>query len=127
VATLAVLGIVFVAMALKAQSIINNPLTILSMIFPLILFYLVNFLLTSLIGRLVFPRGDAIALVYGSVMRNLSVALAISMVAFGPAGVEIALIIAVAYVIQVQAAAWYIKLADKVFGPQAQEAVQSAA
>lgn len=41
-------------------------------------------------------------------MRNLSVALAISMVAFGPAGVEIALIIAVAYVIPVQAAAWYV-------------------
>jgi ACR3 family arsenite efflux pump ArsB len=127
VATLAVLGIVFVAMALKARSIISNPITILGMILPLILFYLINFLVTSLIGRLVFPRSDAIALVYGSVMRNLSVALAISMVAFGPAGVEIALIIAVAYVIQVQAAAWYIKLADKVFGPQAQEAVRSAA
>lgn len=125
VATLAVLGIIFVAMALKARSIINNPITILNMILPLILFYLVNFLITSLIGRLVFPRDDAIALVYGSVMRNLSVALAISMVAFGPAGVEIALIIAVAYVIQVQAAAWYITLADKVFGPLPQEAAQS--
>jgi ACR3 family arsenite efflux pump ArsB len=127
VATLAVLGIVFVAMALKARSIVDNPATILGMILPLLLFYLANFLFTSLVGRLFFPRGDAIALVYGSVMRNLSVALAISMVAFGLAGVEIALIIAVAYVIQVQAAAWYIKLADRVFGPFPQEAAQSAA
>ena len=49
-------------------------------------------------------------------MRNLSVALAISMVAFGEAGAEIALIIAVAYIVQVQSAAWYVKLADRIFG-----------
>lgn len=37
VATLAVLGIVFVAMALKARSIINHPVSILGMVLPLIL------------------------------------------------------------------------------------------
>jgi len=113
--TLAVLGIIFVAMALKSKSIISNPGTILGMIVPLLLFYSINYILISLVARALFARADAIALVYGSVMRNLSVALAISVVAFGKEGLEIALIIAVAYVVQVQSAAWYLKLVDKIF------------
>ncbi|PIE44347.1 MAG: arsenite transporter, partial [Gammaproteobacteria bacterium] len=54
---------------------------------------------------------------YGTVMRNLSIALAIAMTAFGKEGAEIAIIIAMAYIIQVQAAAWYVKFNDKFFGP----------
>mgnify|MGYP001804304373 FL=1 len=51
-------------------------------------------------------------------MRNLSIALAIAMIAFGnEKGSEIALIIAMAYIIQVQAAAWYVRFTRKIFGP----------
>jgi CBS-domain-containing membrane protein len=50
-------------------------------------------------------------------MRNLSIALAIAMTAFGSEGSEIALIIALAYIIQVQAAAGYVKFTDRLFGP----------
>jgi predicted Na+-dependent transporter len=50
-------------------------------------------------------------------MRNLSLALAIAITVFGPVeGAEIALIIAMGYIIQVQSAAWYVKLTDKFFG-----------
>ncbi|MDJ0708298.1 MAG: hypothetical protein QNJ46_33930 [Leptolyngbyaceae cyanobacterium MO_188.B28] len=50
-------------------------------------------------------------------MRNLSIASAIVMTAFGKEqSSEIALIIAMAYIIQVQAAAWYVKFTDKIFG-----------
>lgn len=49
-------------------------------------------------------------------MRNLSIALAIAMTAFGKEGSEIALIISMAYIIQVQAAAWYVKFTDRIFG-----------
>ena len=125
--SLAVLGIIFVAMALKARSIVGDPLAVLQMVPVLLLFYAVNFVIATLAGKMLFPRGDAIALVYGSVMRNLSVALAIAMVAFGKNGADIALIIAVAYVIQVQAAAWYVRMADRVFGATPSEAVSSPA
>ncbi|MBT3298264.1 CBS domain-containing protein [archaeon] len=114
--TLAVIGIIFVAMALKSKSIIADPLEVLYLLIPLILFYIFNYFLTSIIGKYFLSREDAITLVYGSVMRNLSVALAIALIVFGDNGVEIALIIAVAYVIQVQSAAWYIKFSEKVFG-----------
>jgi len=118
--TLAVLGIIFVAMALKSKAIISNPEIILRMIMPLLLFYGLNYTLASLGAKFLFPRADGIALVYGSVMRNLSVALAISVIAFGKDGLDIALIVAVAYVVQVQSAAWYIRLADRIFGPTRQ-------
>jgi len=119
--TLGVLGIVFVAMALKSKDIIASPGILLSFLIPLGILYTGNFLLSSIIGKIFFDRGDAIALVYGTVMRNLSIALAIAVTAFGEDGSEIALIIAMAYIIQVQAAAWYVRFTDKIFGPVPEE------
>jgi len=104
-------------MALKAQSIASNPAQLIKLIIPLLVLYGLNFLLSTLVGKFFFTRGDAIALVYGTVMRNLSIALAIAMTAFGKEGSEIALIIALAYIIQVQSAAWYVKFTDRIFGP----------
>jgi len=83
----------------------------------LVLVYALNFAISTVVGRAMFKRGDAIALVYGTVMRYLSIALAIAMGVFGSAGADAALLIALAYIVQVQAAAWYVKLTDRLFGP----------
>ncbi len=63
-----------------------------------------------------FIRGDAIAIVYGTVMRNLSIALATAMIVFTEKGSEIAIIIAMAYIVQVQSSVWYVKFTDRIFG-----------
>ena len=122
--TLGVLCIVFVAMALKAKSILAEPQLLIGIVVPLLLLYGVNFSISTLIGRALFNRGDGIALVYGTVMRNLSIALAVAMTGFGQAGAQAALVIAVAYIIQVQSAAWYVKLTNILFGPPQQTAAQ---
>lgn len=114
--TVGVLGIVFVSMALKSKSILSNPIVLLYYIIPLIILYGINFLISTVVGKMFFTREDGIALVYGTVMRNLSIALAIAMGVFGEKGSEIALIISLAYIIQVQAAAWYVKFTDLIFG-----------
>lgn len=114
--TLGVLGIVFIAMALKAKAVAAQPDQLLKICLPLLLLYLINYLLSTLTGKLFLPRGDAIALVYGTVMRNLSIALAVAINAFGQAGSDAALVIAMAYIIQVQSAAWYVKLTPRIFG-----------
>lgn len=116
ISTLGVLGIVFVAIALKAKSLLSSPEELFLILIPLLGLYLFNYILSTFIGKLFLSRGDAIALVYGTVMRNLSIALAIAMNSFGSAGPEIALIICAAYIIQVQSAAWYVKFTDKIFG-----------
>ncbi len=115
--TLGVLGIVFVAIALKASDLAARPEILLSIIAPLLALYVFNYALSTVLAKLLLPRGDAIALVYGTVMRNLSIALALAMNAFGEASADAALLIAVAYVIQVQSAAWYVRLGDRIFGP----------
>ncbi|MFA5514671.1 MAG: bile acid:sodium symporter [Desulfuromonadales bacterium] len=114
--TLGVLGIVFIAMALKAQAIAARPDQLFLIFLPLVLLYGFNYLLSTLAGKALLPRGDAIALVYGTVMRNLSIALAVAINAFGPAGSDAALVISLAYIIQVQSAAWYVRFTPRVFG-----------
>ena len=113
---LGVILIAFLAMSLKAKSIIANPADILTILAPLTVFYLVTYGLLSVAGRLFFKRVDAIAMVFGVVMRDLSIALAIAMTAFGKQGLTIALLVALAYVIQIQTAAWYVRLVGKIFG-----------
>jgi ACR3 family arsenite efflux pump ArsB len=108
--------IAFVAMALKARSIIANPGDIVLILLPLSVFYLITYGFLSLTGRLFFTRDDAVAMVFGVVMRDLSIALAIAMTAFGQQGLTIALLIALAYVIQIQSAAWYVRMVDWIFG-----------
>lgn len=114
ISTLGVLGIVFVAMALKARGIAAHPQEFAILIVPLTILYLANFALSIAVGRALFTKANAIALVYGSVMRNLSIALAIAMTAFGAHGPEIALIISIAYVVQVQTAAWSVKVLPRL-------------
>jgi len=115
--TIGVLGIVFVAIALKARAVAAAPDLLVMILIPLAIIYLLNYILSTLTGKLLLPRGDAIALVYGSVMRNLSIALAIAINAFGAEGSSAALVIAIAYIIQVQSAAWYVKFTHRIFGP----------
>ncbi len=123
ISTLGVLGIVFVAMALKSKTIINQPSMLISLIVPLLILYGINFVLSTIVAKSFFSRKDGIALVYGTVMRNLSIALAIAMSVFGEQGSDIALIIALAYIIQVQSAAWYVKFTDAIFGKLSENTV----
>lgn len=115
--TLGVLGIVFVAIALKGGDLVAQPAMLLDILVPLLVLYVFNFAFSTLVAKWLLPRGDAIALVYGTVMRNLSIALALAMNAFGEAGADAALLVAVAYIIQVQSAAWYVKFSERFFGP----------
>jgi ACR3 family arsenite efflux pump ArsB len=117
--TIGVLGIVFVAMALKAKVIAATPQMLLTILAPLAIIYGINYLLSTMVGRQMLSREDGIALVYGTVMRNLSIALAIAINAFGEKGASAALVVAMAYIIQVQSAAWYVKLTDRIFGSPA--------
>ena len=113
--SLGVLGVVFVAMALKGADLVESPALVLKLLLPLVILYTINYLISTLIARKMLDRGHGIALVYGTVMRNLSIALALAMTAFGELGAEAAVLVALAYVIQVQSAAAYMKLSERIF------------
>jgi len=114
ISTLGVLALVALALGLQAQRIVGEPALLARVAVPLVLFYGINFALSTLVSRALLPRGDAIAVVYGTVMRNLSIALGLAIATFGP---EAALLVAAAYVVQVQGAAWYVRATPRVFGP----------
>lgn len=80
------------------------------------LFEATDFALSTLTAKLFFARNDGIALVYGTVIRNLSIAWAIAINAFDEAAATAALVIALACSIQLQSAAWYIQFTDRLFG-----------
>jgi len=116
--TVGVMAIVFLAIGLKARMIAADPALLLRVAVPLVVFYMVAFALATLASRAALSRNDALAAVFGSVMRNLSVALGIAIASFGP---EAALVLAAAYIVQVQGAAWYVRFADRLFGPAVEQ------
>ncbi len=93
-------------MALKSKEIVYQISLIFYIFIPLLILYATNFLIATLIGKFFFKRGDAIALVYGTVMRNLSICLAIAMITFGKSHPEVALVIALSLIIQGQEVGW---------------------
>lgn len=112
--TLGVVLIIFVAISLKAKVIVTNPGIIIDMLIPLIIMYVLFVVVSFSSARLLFNRSDGIALVNGTLIRALSLSLAITLSTFPEAKLA-ALLIALAYTLQVQIAAWNVKLTDKLF------------
>ncbi|MBI9101454.1 MAG: arsenic resistance protein [Spirochaetales bacterium] len=110
----AVVVMIFLSTALKAKSIVANPGQLLEMIGPLVLFYFSGYLIATILGR-PMGRKRAVTMVFGSAVRNLSVALAIAVTVFPEKGSGMALIIALAYIVQVQTAVWYSNLVPRIF------------
>ena len=113
--TWGLMGLIFTAVALKARVFVKAPSLIIQIAVPLVLFYLLTYLVASLIGKYCLPREDGIALVYGTALRSLSIALVLSMTVFGEQGAEIGLLVALAYIIQIQMATWYVRLSKMIF------------
>ena len=101
-------------MSLKAELLVNNPSILLDIIIPLVILYALMMTISVLTARLLFNRSDGIAMVNGTLIRNLSLALVIILSAFPDAGIA-ALLIAIAYVLQVQIAAWNVKVTKYLF------------
>jgi ACR3 family arsenite efflux pump ArsB len=106
--------LIFIATALKANSILENPLIIIKIIIPLLIFYVLNYAVLTIIGKYFLSKEDCIAHIYGTALRSLGIALALVINTFENFGSHIALMIALAYIIQIQTASWYLKLVDKI-------------
>lgn len=120
----AMIFIIFTSTSMKAKAIASNPELILYSVFLLILFYTFNFTVSTIVARSFFNRADGYALIYGTVMRNLSIALGLAIASFGP---DTALIITLAFILQVQSAAWYGKISAKYGWLEAKNPVKAFA
>lgn len=104
----AMLFIVFVSVSARAHMILNNLELIFIATAVLIMFYIINFAISTFFAVKFFDRGDGIALVNGTVLRNLSIAIGLAVASFGA---EAALIVTIAFVVQQQGIALYGKIA----------------
>lgn len=68
-----------------------------------------------MVGKCFLIRENAVALVYDTALRSLSLALVMTLTIFQEKGAEIALLISLAYIIQIQTASLYLKLVDRIF------------
>lgn len=115
------LYVVFVSVSSRASMIIENLHLIVVALFVLILFYLVNYVVSTLFAKWFFDRENGIALVNGTVLRNLSIAIGLAATSFGA---EAALIVTLAFIVQQQSIAYYGKIANKYWFNRNEKSMQ---
>lgn len=106
----AMLYVVFVSISSQAKMIVSNLQLILIAFLILVIFYGLNYIVSTLMATKFLNRGDGIALVNGTVLRNLSIAIGLAATSFGA---EAALIVTIAFVVQQQTIAYYGKFANQ--------------
>jgi ACR3 family arsenite transporter len=110
-----VMLIVFIAMTMRSQSILADPVASASTIVPLVVFYAVVLVVGAGLGQTLLDTERGVSLVYATSMRNLSIALAI-VVAAGSVPAEAILPIALAYILQPPLGAAYMHYRRDVVG-----------
>ncbi len=120
------LYVVFVSISMRADMILSNLQLIVIALIVLILFYMINYLISTFTAKLFLSREDGIALVNGTVLRNLSIAIGLAATSFGA---EAALIVTLAFIVQQQSIAYYAKLGSKYWfkagQPESSKVVQT--
>ncbi len=113
--SLGVMLIVFVAMAMRSDQILADPVASASAFVPLLIFYAAILGVAAALGRALLSPARGVALVYATSMRNLSIALAI-VVAADAVPAAAVLPIALAYVVQPPLGAVYMHYRRDVVG-----------
>ena len=127
---LSILGLLFtlvVMFALKGDLILEQPLVVVEMAIPMILFFTVMFFTVFLIGsRLRFPYQDSVAVAFSATGRDFEIAIAIAITAFSP---TVALATVVGPLIEVPVMLFFVwsatRLAPRLFGAHAPELIGS--
>ncbi len=102
--------IIFTSISVNACRIISRPDLLLTALIVLLLFYAITYLVSIKIGNYYLSTKDSIALVFGSVLRNLAIAIGLAAAAFGSDAV---LIVALAFLIQPPAASFFVRMNEK--------------
>lgn len=102
--------IIFISISMNAPRIAARLDIFLTALLVQLGFYGLNYLLATFVGRTFFGEKDALTLVFSTVLRNLSISIGLAATAFGP---NAALMVSLAFLIQQQAAAWYIKFNER--------------
>nr|WP_106589050.1 bile acid:sodium symporter [Salsuginibacillus halophilus] len=104
------LYIVFVSTSARAEMLVNNLSLLAVAAIAILLFFAANFVFATWVAARFFKREDGIALVNGTVLRNLSIAVGIAAASFDA---EAALLVTLAFMVQYQSITYYAKIAGR--------------
>jgi ACR3 family arsenite transporter len=105
-----IIPIIFISISMNSPRIASH-LDIFAVAFLVqLIFYAINYVIAVFIGRKMFEEKDGLTLVFSTVLRNLSISIGLAATAFGS---NAALMVSLAFLIQGQAAAGFIKLNKK--------------
>ncbi|MCE5219769.1 MAG: bile acid:sodium symporter [Clostridium sp.] len=102
--------IVFSSISMNASRIASHLDVFAVALLVQVSFFFINYIISAFVGGVLFKPQDAIAFVFGTALRNLAIAMGLAATAFGP---NAALMVSLAFIIQPQAAAWFVKLNEK--------------
>lgn len=108
--TWGMLFIVFSSISMNAQRMVSHLDIFVTALLVQLAFFFINYIVSAIVGRVIFQKSDALTLVFGTALRNLAIAMGLAASAFGS---NAALMVSLAFIIQPQAAAWFIKLNEK--------------
>ncbi len=111
ISSLGVILIVFVAISLKSPTILSNVGLVGNILLPVVLFYASALIVGQLATKLVSDQADQIPFIYSITLRNLTIALGISLSSFGES--LAVLLIALSYIIQLPIASIYMKFIQR--------------
>jgi len=109
------LAVVFVATSLKADIILKKPQVIGWALLAAVVFYLATFVLSTYISRLCHLNyAKSIPIIYGTATKNLSIAIALGLAAFGKSAAVLGVI--GCFMIQMPIASGFYRLVPRMLG-----------
>ena len=109
------LAVVFVATSLKADIMLNKPQVIGWAILAAVVFYLVTFVFSTYISRLFHLNyAKSIPIIYGTATKNLSIAIALGLAAFGKSAAVLGVI--GCFMIQMPIASLFYRFIPQMLG-----------
>ncbi len=110
ISQISVVCMVFLGISLKSNMIISNLFIIVQIFIPVSLFYLIQYILSHYIGGIILNNKDRISFVYSTSLKNVSLALGITITLFQENASPIIILISLTYIVQQLSAPIYSKL-----------------
>ena len=110
VSNISIVMMVFIGISMKAKTLLSSPNLILQILLPVICFYTLQYLLSHLLGGLFLEPRDRISFVYSTTLKNISLALGISISLLQENASGVIVLISLTYIIQQLSAPLYARI-----------------
>ncbi len=110
ISQISVVCMVFIGISLKSHMILSNLVLVIQIFIPVVIFYVLQYIISHFLGNLFLKKQDRISFVYSTTLKNISLALGITVSLLKENASQIIILIAFTYIIQQLSAPLYHKL-----------------